>query len=468
MRRINVGSLCSGYGGLDIAVEALIPGAEPVWFAENAPGPSAILAHRYPGVPNHGDLTVMDWYDAEPIDILTGGWPCQPWSAAGKRKGAHDERAIWPEIARAVRELRPGLVLLENVARIAGVGELARAVGSLSEIGYDARWRCLRASDVGAPHRRERCFIVATDTAHVGHEWSGHARGRWTGPADRGNTAVADADGPRTGWHTGEPPTQETGPGTGDEPADDRGERPATGWGPYRGAIERWEHLLGRCAPAPTEAAPRTRSGHRLSPRFVEWMMGLPDGWVTGVPDLSRNDQLKALGNGVVPQQAIAAYADLLGLDAASVFAPEGTVAGKLLPTPRTLDASGVRGRTSNRTNAANYRAGTSLTDVTVHLLPTPSVALETGGQTSRSGARKDELLLGGIAEAAVSGRLLPTPRVAADRTSRTAATRADSRSAPSLSQATEIMRGELPREFTSWDELPASWRSGTGEEASA
>ncbi len=78
------------------------------------------------------------------------------------------------------------------------------------------------------------------------------------------------------------------------------------GFGPYAAAITRWEHILGRPAPAPTE---RGRNGPRLAPRFVEWMMGLPDGWVTAVPGVSRPQQLRALGNGVVPQQAMAALA---------------------------------------------------------------------------------------------------------------------------------------------------------------
>ena len=77
-------------------------------------------------------------------------------------------------------------------------------------------------------------------------------------------------------------------------------------WGDYAPAIARWEAALGRTAPSPTE--PGAKGGHRLSPRFVEWMQGLPAGHVTDVPDLSRNNQLKALGNGVVPQQCAAAY----------------------------------------------------------------------------------------------------------------------------------------------------------------
>ena len=86
-------------------------------------------------------------------------------------------------------------------------------------------------------------------------------------------------------------------------PHGDEAQPPA--WGAYEAAVRRWERAIGRLAPAPTELAPK--GGQRLSPRFVEWMMGLPAGWVTDVPGLNRNGQLKALGNGVVPQQALVA-----------------------------------------------------------------------------------------------------------------------------------------------------------------
>ncbi|WP_235579987.1 DNA cytosine methyltransferase [Rhodococcus sp. Leaf233] len=353
--------------------------AEPIWFCEFAPGPSKILAHRYPGVPNHHDLTATDWDSTEPVDIFSAGWPCQPWSIAGAQKGAADDRAIWPAIADAIRRLRPRYVALENVSAIIGLGELARAVGDLAALGYDAQWQCVRASDVGAPHRRERCFILAEDTdcaarserwfaapgeTEVGRAWSdiggrGGALtadsddaaidGEWSRPESREGSAVAsdtggdgfgrgteqdggpleselaasfrdnadgrgdvasDAGRERLAQLSGSASTEEAWPRSGDEPAGDRGPRPATDWGPYRSPIERWERVIGRAAPRPTELS---RNGNeRLSPLLVEWMMGLPEGWVTAVPDLSRNEQLKALGNGVVPQQAAAAYSSLL------------------------------------------------------------------------------------------------------------------------------------------------------------
>lgn len=187
---MRVGGLCAGYGGLEMGLAQVLD-CEPAWFCEFADGPSKILAHRYPGVPNHHDLTATDWATVEPVDIVTAGWPCQPWSNAGARKGADDERAIWPAIAGAIRTLRPRLVALENVSAVVAAGELARAVGDLAACGYDTQWVCVRASDVGAPHRRERIFILATDTERGGREWRSaqlerapeHATGNGAGPA---------------------------------------------------------------------------------------------------------------------------------------------------------------------------------------------------------------------------------------------------------------------------------------------
>src|SRR5690349_2521443 len=113
---MRIGSLCSGYGGLDLAVEKVF-GAETVWHAEIDAAASKVLAANW-DVPNHGDLTTTNWASVEPVDVVCAGWPCQPWSLAGKKKGASDERAIWPEIARAVRELRPRYVFLENVSAV--------------------------------------------------------------------------------------------------------------------------------------------------------------------------------------------------------------------------------------------------------------------------------------------------------------------------------------------------------------
>ena len=183
---MKIGSLFSGVAGLDRAVEA-VTGATPAWFVEFDPAPSKVLARHYPDIPNYGDVTTVDWAALEPIDILTAGYPCQPFSHAGKRKGTDDERHLWPYVEVAIGVLRPGLVVLENVAGHLTLGG-PTVIGSLTALGYDARWGVVRASDAGAPHRRARLFIVA-------HPHSVDDDGTWL-PGKRGGlnlqTAIAE------------------------------------------------------------------------------------------------------------------------------------------------------------------------------------------------------------------------------------------------------------------------------------
>lgn len=367
---MKLGSLCTGYGGLDLAAEAHY-GAETVWVGEYNPQASAVLEHRFP-VPNLTDLTAVDWSTVEPVDVLTAGYPCQPFSHAGRRKGTEDDRHIWPHIADAVRVLRPGRVVLENVAGHLSLG-FGDVLGDLAALGYDTRWCCVRASDAGAPHRRERVFVVARDASGAGTRRDGRGAPPTEESARRGEphealapVATGDAAPPDPGRveplrrHGGgglrgaagtvegearqrqrsrdtaryrrqdAPDTDGDGFGgvaqlDGEAPPqldgqprrhpDRRGVEAARGatvgeneppvdWGDYAPAITRWEHTIGRPAPHPTDTA------GRLNPRFVEWMMGLPDGWVTDlIPQ--RTHALRILGNGVVPQQAALALAML-------------------------------------------------------------------------------------------------------------------------------------------------------------
>jgi DNA (cytosine-5)-methyltransferase 1 len=392
---------------LDYAVESVFD-AMTAWHCELDPAASKVLARRWPGVLNHGDLIATDWSTVEPVDIICAGWPCQPFSLAGRQKGAADERAIWPHIARAIRILRPRIVCLENVPAVL-VSEFGRVADCLGAFGYDLRWTCLRASDVGAPHRRERLFVVATNTD----------RGRSTGHAQRNLEQAAGiaasfgddadrravADGGNHGCvdnldverslsgHDAElarqrgmaalgrpamlpTPTSRDGKGhnqrrdetclagallptprtTDAHGAGEHGQggqggqdlrttitllqtpsvsdalgghlsgsgdrrdeallpgqarEMATAWGKYAPAIARWEAVT-RPAPAPTE--PNKNGNPRLSAAFSEWLMGWPAGWVTDVPGISRNDALRIVGNGVVPQCAEAALRYLLSV----------------------------------------------------------------------------------------------------------------------------------------------------------
>lgn len=160
-----IGSMCTGYGGLDHAAQHIL-GGELAWVADPDPGASAILAHHHPHVPNHGDIRTADWAAAEPVDVLTAGFPCQPVSSAGRHAGTADERWLFDDICTAVGRMvaPPRLLVFENVLGMltAQHGDaMARVVQGLATLGYLGSWRTLRASDVGAPHRRERIFIVA-------------------------------------------------------------------------------------------------------------------------------------------------------------------------------------------------------------------------------------------------------------------------------------------------------------------
>ena len=152
---MRVGSLFTGYGGLDLAV-----GGDLAWYAEIEPAACQVLAHHYPGVPNLGDITAINWAEVEPVDVITGGYPCQPFSHAGNRKGKNDERHLWPYVLTAIRAIRPSYAILENVSGHITLG-FADVLADLAEIGWSCEWGTFRASDVGAPHRRERIFIIA-------------------------------------------------------------------------------------------------------------------------------------------------------------------------------------------------------------------------------------------------------------------------------------------------------------------
>jgi DNA (cytosine-5)-methyltransferase 1 len=158
-----IGSLCTGLLGLDLGVAAVL-GGRIAWFSEVDPHAERILATRLPGVPNLGDLRAVDFSGVERVDVLTAGFPCQDISAAGRRAGIEKgaRSGLWSNVLDAVRVLRPRLVVVENVAALRWKnGGLDRVLGGLAEAGYDAVWRCVRASDVGAAHRRERVFVCA-------------------------------------------------------------------------------------------------------------------------------------------------------------------------------------------------------------------------------------------------------------------------------------------------------------------
>lgn len=413
-----IGSLCSGVGGLDLGVQAAL-GGHVVWHAESDPGAAEVLARHWQ-VPNLGDVRSVDWHQVDPVCVLTAGFPCQDLSVAGPRTGLvpGTRSGLWHYITDAVEVLNPCLVVIENVRGLlstrAGthplrdvescprcVGNppdqpLLRALGvllaDLADLGYDASWTCVRASDVGAPHRRERVFLTAGPTTPARRAAVEDADGEpgtqrrlpapcqtqgrrprpHPGRRDRALAAHPESQRrcqrlaeptarrrqPHTCLHSGHAPCFERTdrhqhttatcsaearqttarprplpcPCRGDralathpdllgrerrcghdpetqrryEPTDGR-HSPSHWWGDYLPAIRRWECVTTRAAPMATQ--PGTR---RLSAACVEWMMGLPEGWVTATKGLSRAAQLRLLGNSVVPQQAAHALGLLL------------------------------------------------------------------------------------------------------------------------------------------------------------
>ena len=168
---LTVGSLFAGCGGFDLGLERA--GMRVIWQSEIDPYASAVLKKHWPDVPNHGDIRSIQAGNVERPDVLCGGFPCQDISNAGKRAGIDGERSgLWSEYARVIGELRPRYVIVENVAALLGRG-LERVLGDLAALGFDAEWHCIPASAVGAPHRRDRLWIVAYAGRNGGERWGG-------------------------------------------------------------------------------------------------------------------------------------------------------------------------------------------------------------------------------------------------------------------------------------------------------
>lgn len=363
-----IGSLFTGYGGLDMGVAmAVDPDARVAWTSDVEPGPCKLAQVRWPDTPNLGDITQINWADVEPVDIICGGSPCQDLSLAGKRAGmaTGTRSGLWESMAAAVETIRPRLVVWENVlgalsARayspvesepwMLGTGTkgpalraAGRVCGDLASLGYDCRWAVVRASDAGAPHQRARFFLIGYPD---GQPWdmrrpttprqtpSGRPQREPAGPDLGTLMPTPTASDHKAGRHqdgTGHSLTQAVQllptpsasdaimglPRTSGRPPEKSTKLATrleyTDYGDYAPAIARWEKVTGRAAPPPTNPPRRAGGKPQLSARFVEWMMGLPDGHVTSPDlDLSRERQLRLLGNGVVPQQAALAVNTLI------------------------------------------------------------------------------------------------------------------------------------------------------------
>ena len=157
-KRLSVGSLFAGIGGLELGLERC--GMDVRWQVEIDPWARQVLAKHWPNVERHDDIKTWPKPDTERVDVICGGFPCQDISTAGKGAGLAGARSgLFYEAMRVVRDLEPRYVLLENVAALLVRG-MDAVLGELAQVGFDAVWHCVTASSVGAPHRRDRVFII--------------------------------------------------------------------------------------------------------------------------------------------------------------------------------------------------------------------------------------------------------------------------------------------------------------------
>lgn len=361
------GELFAGVGGLGMAVDAVF-GTRPGFFSEYEPpskknprptqAAATVLAHRYPGVPNLGDVSRIEWSTAPPVRVLSGGFPCQDVSLGGARRGMKEgtRSGLWSEFARAIDELRPDWVVIENVRGLLSAGAdsdlepcpwcvgddpeqhalraLGAVLGDLAILGFDAEWIGIPASDVGAPHGRFRVFILAWPAAHTDRDGLGGV-GRLE-PAER------DADGRDRAEIDGQLtllPTPAVVMNDGES---------AETW------LARREQVKARGI---------NGNGMGMPLPIAVQLLPTPGAYDGGRGGSQHPDKRRDGGHSVTIQD----------------------VAEHLLPTP-------VVSR-----GAVNNRQEPKLEGISA-LLPTPTVALADGGQSSRSGERQGELLLGGIA----------------------------------------------------------------------
>jgi DNA (cytosine-5)-methyltransferase 1 len=166
------GSLFAGIGGFDLGLERA--GMTCKWQVEIDDYANRVLAKHWPDVPRHGDVRTFPTADRDwSVDLICGGFPCQDISLAGKGAGLAGERSgLWYEFARIIRQIQPRWVIVENVRALTSRG-LGTVLGDLADLGFDAEWHCIPACAVGAPHRRERLWVVAHSQSLGCPAWGG-------------------------------------------------------------------------------------------------------------------------------------------------------------------------------------------------------------------------------------------------------------------------------------------------------
>lgn len=156
---MKIGSLFSGIGGFELGLEWAGLG-ETVWQVENNEFCQKVLAKHWPDVKKYGDIKDVGKHNLEPVDLICGGFPCQPFSVAGKRRGKSDNRFLWPEMFRVIAELHPSFVIGENVFGFVNMA-LDQVLYELENISYQTATLVIPACSVNATHRRDRVFVIA-------------------------------------------------------------------------------------------------------------------------------------------------------------------------------------------------------------------------------------------------------------------------------------------------------------------
>lgn len=310
-----IGSLFSGIGGLELGLEWAGVG-HTVWQVEQNAYCRAVLATHWPDAQRFEDVREVGAHKLPPVDVLCGGFPCQDVSNAGRRAGVVEgtRSGLWYEYARLIRELRPRYVVVENVAALLTLG-LDAVLGELAASGYDAEWSCVQAADVGAPHLRDRVFVVAYpngDALWAPAKPERGGRSAAIAPLDGAAGDVADAarqlpHGGRNARHGGtESPDgrsyvahthgQRELQREGGEPHERgrAGDRGAQGVAPNALRQGLQGHGDGARGAGPQHAAARDARWWATEPDVGRMAHGVP----------ARVDRLRALGNAVVPQVA--------------------------------------------------------------------------------------------------------------------------------------------------------------------
>ncbi len=324
---MKVGSLFSGIGGFDLGLERA--GCEILWQVENDDYCRAVLRKHWPYVPCHYDIRAIDWRYVPPVDLVCGGFPCQPFSCAGKRRGAEDDRYLWPEVVRCLEILQPTWGLFENVPGLIGLG-LDQVLTDLESLGYETGTLCVPACAVDAPHLRQRLWIVAyagrerrQQDARGTHGDEGQDEGRSSAQTDEldghgeGRRArdVADTESQRCGEaRTDSQRSTERTPRSFMADADTKRRH---GWTGQQRTGRREQFTDGGQADADTHGEPARRAA-KPRQEYRDWETEPAMGeLVNGVSGrlvrfggrvvkraAQRKEKLKALGNAIVPKIA--------------------------------------------------------------------------------------------------------------------------------------------------------------------